>query len=221
MSEDRGVAGAVRERAVRGIRSVFSAQTRSAWIAAAAIAVAALALVAVGAFDAAAEAEPDPVAIGEEVRLSTYAVTVLDAEVTDAVDEQYLEADEGESLLLVTMRLENLSDRTIGVGTTSDKISSRLVNVPSPLLELSGIDDPGSARTWHDVTSSRNPLLQPDVPADITVAWTVSTADLDAHRISLDVHDAVVRTGQIILSSDVITWAQGELVARIDMGVGG
>lgn len=180
--------------------------------------VAGAVLTATGAFTTAVH-EPDRLARGDEVRLSTYAVSVRDVELTDAVEDQHVEADPGETLLLVTVRLENLTDRVVGVGTTADRTTSRLVNATQALLVLSGVDDLESARIWNDVTSVRSPLLQPHVPADITLAWRIPSAALDDGEIALDVYDADVHTGQIILSSDVVVWTRGEHVARIDLGV--
>lgn len=214
MIDVRGAGQQARVAAVRAIRSVFSRDAVPAWIVAGAIGLGLAVLVAVGAFDTAVR-EPAPVALGDEVRLSTYTVTVLDVVVTDAVEEQFFEADPGESLLLVTMRLENLTDSAVGVESTADRVTSRLVNASAPLIELSGAGDPGSARVWHDLDSSASPLLQPGVPADITVGWRVDSALLDTGDVALVVHDALVRTGQIILTSDVVNWTQGDPVARI------
>lgn len=180
------------------------------------LAVGVVALIAAGAFDT-ADHEPDAVAIGDEVHLSTYTVTVLDVEVTDGVDEQYLEADPGESLLLVTLRLENLTDATVSVVGSADRVSSRLINATAPLLELTGVGDPGTALVWNDIASPRYPLLQPDVPAEITAAWRVSTAELEKGAAAIEVHDAIERAGQIIVSSDVVSWTQGALIARVDL----
>lgn len=182
----------------------------------AALAVGVGALIAIGAFDS-AHHEPDAVAIGDEVRLSTYAVTVLDVEVTDAVEEQYLEADPGESLLLVTLRLENLTDATVSVVGSADRVSSRLINATAPLLDLTGVGDPGTALVWSDIDSPRYPLLQPGVPAEITAAWRVSTDELEDGEASIEIHEAIERAGRIIVASDVVSWTQGALIARVDL----
>lgn len=216
MIDVRGAGSRLRAATVRVIRSVFSRSAVPAWIVTGVVAVVAAVLISIGAFDTAVR-EPAAVAVGEEVRLSTYAVTVIDVEVTDAVEEQHFEADPGESLLLVTMRLENLTDTTVGVDSTVDRITSRLVNASESMIVLSGVDDPGNARVWHDATSLKSPLLQPGVPADITVGWRVDSSALDSDALALVVHDSVVRTGQIIIASDVVTWAQGTPVARIEL----
>ncbi|MFT4258124.1 DUF4352 domain-containing protein [Microbacterium sp.] len=214
MSEIKAAVRRARERASTGIRSAFSRGAVPAWIAAGALAVAIVVLIAVGAFDT-VEAPPEPVAIGEEVRLDTYAVTVIDVEVTDAVEEHYFNADPGEVLLVVTMRLENLSDSTIGVDTTPDHVTSRLVGSSTSLLELTGVTIERGPRVWRGA-SSATPLLQPDVPAEITVGWAVDPDDLD--EATLEVYNADVRHGQILLASNVITWTQGAHVARIGLG---
>lgn len=219
MIDLRGARDRVRVTAAHGIRSVFSRRATPAWITLGSLIAAATVLIAVGAFDT-AENEPAAVAIGEEVRLPTYAVTVLDVEVTDAVEDQFLEAEESESLVLVTLRLENLSDATISVDGTSDGISSHLVNSSSPLLDLSGVAVTGSAGYWRDVTSSRRPLLQPDVPAIVTIAWPVESADLDSDDLALEVHEADPQHGNIVVASTDVTWWQGDLVARIDLEAG-
>lgn len=219
MIDVRGAGERARAAAVHAIRAVFSRRAVPAWMAAGALSVGVAALIGFGAFDT-AQHEPAAVAIGEEVRLPTYTVTVLDVEITDAVEEQFIEADPGESLLLVTMRLENLTDATIGVATTTDRITSRLLGSATPLLTLSGVADPGIPQIWRDVGVTKDPLLQPGVPAEVTVAWRVASSELDPGTIALEVHEAVVRSGQIIISSDVVTWARGEMVALIDLETG-
>lgn len=216
MIDVRGAWDRARTAAGDGLRLVFSRRARPFWIAGAGLCLAGAVLTAVGAFDG-IEPEPVEVPVGEEVRLPTYAVTVLDAEVTDAVEEQFLEADAGEALLLVTMRLENLSDRTIGVDTSPDLMTSRLVNASSPLIELTGVTATRSARIWRDVDSPQHPLLQPGVPAEITVAWPVDSAELREGSPALEIHEAEVSTGRFIVSSDAITWMQGDAVARIEL----
>ena len=97
------------------------------------------------------------------------------------------------------------------------KSLSRLINATAPLLELTGVGDPGTALVWNDIASPRYPLLQPDVPAEITAAWRVSTAELEKGAAAIEVHDAIERAGQIIVSSDVVSWTQGALIARVDL----
>lgn len=219
MIDAHGAGRRAREAAARWSRAAFTRHAVPTWIAIGLVLTGGAALAGAGAFTTAVH-QPESLSLGDEVHLSTYSVSVRDVEVTDAVEDQFLEADPGETLLLVTVRLENLTDRAVGVGTTADRTTSRLVNATKSLLVLSGVEDLESARIWSDETSARSPLLQPHVPADITLAWRIPADVLDAGAITLDVYDATVQTGQILLSSDVVFWRQSDLVARIDLGLG-
>ncbi|MGW8483145.1 hypothetical protein ACWGJP_08385 [Microbacterium sp. NPDC055903] len=215
MIEGRGAGRRLRD-ATAPLRRAFGRRAVPVWIAVAVAASASGAVVALGGLDESVS-RPADMALGEEIRLPTHAVTVLDATFADAVEEEFLEAEPGEALLVVTLRLENLTDRPIGLDTTSDRISSRLVNAAEPLLALSGAEPVASASTWLTDGSAGSVVLQPEVPAEVTIAWPVSEADA-VEGIALDVHEARIRSGQIILGSDVITWEQAALVARVDLG---
>ncbi|GAB3595754.1 hypothetical protein [Microbacterium tumbae] len=217
MIDVRGAGRSASSAVSSALRTLFSRRALPAWITIAAMAACLTVLVVTGGLDE-TESVPEPVALGTEVRLSTYAVTVLDVEFADAVEEEFLEADPGETLLVVTMRMENLSDRAVGVDNAADRISSRLVNVAEPLLALSGAEPTSSAAVWRDDGSAGSVILQPSVPAEVRIAWPVSEADVAEEGVQLDVYDAVAQSGQIILASDVVTWRRAGLVARIDLG---
>ncbi|MGV2902645.1 hypothetical protein ACNPM4_13275, partial [Microbacterium sp. AGC62] len=144
---------------------------------------------------------------------------VMDAEVTDEVEEQYLEAEPGETLLIVTVRLENLSDRAVGVEGTADQVASRLLSSSAPLLELSGVTVTDTARSWRTDGSLRAVVLQPGVPADVRIAFPVADDALDEHEAHLDVYDAREQSGQVILSPSAITWRRTDLIARTPVEV--
>ena len=166
-----------------------------------------------------ATTQPLLVPVGSEVRTSLYTVTVIDAEVTDEVEEQYLEAEPGETLLIVTVRLENLSDRAVGVEGTADQVASRLLSSSAPLLELSGVTVTDTARSWRTDGSLRAVVLQPGVPADVRIAFPVADDALDEHEAHLDVYDAREQSGQVILSPSAITWRRTDLIARTPVEV--
>lgn len=182
------------------------------------VVVAAIAVIAAGGLN---RAEPVPAELGpgDEARTSTYAVTVLDAEFTDAVESEFLEADPGEKLLVVTLRLVNLSDQPIGVGTDPDRVTSNLAGTARPLLRIEGIDTSVGATIWRADDSRGSVVLQPDVPSEVAIAWPVPEDAFADGAVVLDVHDAVVRRGAIILSTRVVTWRPGELAARIRVPV--
>lgn len=200
-----------------GRSAVTHARSRSAipvWAALVGVAAAAAALVAIGALD---EAPPSPAhrTAGETVTLSHYAVTVLEATLTDSIEEEYLDADPGNALAVLTARLENLSDTPIGVGTTTDRLQARLVSSSESLLELSGVAGADNAYVFRSDGSFGTVILQPRVPAEVVIAWEVPADAFPEDVLVLDAHEPRITTGQAILSADTVTWRQADLAARI------
>ncbi|MDA4894107.1 hypothetical protein PFZ55_45345 [Streptomyces sp. MS2A] len=154
-----------------------------------------------------------------EVRTSLFAVTVLDAELTDEVEEPSFEADPGEELFVVTLRLENLTSRPAGVVQFVDRVTSRLVASSSPLLTPTGVSPTREARAWRTDGTTRSPVLQPRVPAEVQIAWPVPEGSFADGKAGLDVYDARERAGQLILSASAITWQRTGQAARIDVEV--
>ncbi|WP_460796602.1 hypothetical protein [Microbacterium sp. GXF0217] len=187
------------------------------WIAILVATVAAAVFVGVGGLRP-ASASPTEFDAGEEVRTSLYAVTVLDAETTDVVEDRF-EADPGETLVVLTVRVENLSDRPIALGGSTDRIEARLVNAPEPLLALVDVEPTDFSRSWRTDGSAGGIVLQPDVPTVVQIAWPVPEGAFADGILRLDVHEPDVTTGKVIFSSDYITWQRGDLVARIRVPV--
>jgi hypothetical protein len=206
--------GRARRAVARASRAARSRRAIAAWITGGAIAVLLVTVIASGGLEK-GDFTPTPVAAGEEVRMPMYAITVLDAKLTDEVEEQSLSADPGETLVLVSMRLENLTDRPIGVGRSADQIASRLINVDESLLSLSGVPSAKSRDVWRDDGSAGSVVLQPGVPSEVTIAWITADDAFAGGVVALDVYDAVETRGQVILSADQISWLRGELAARI------
>lgn len=165
-----------------------------------------------------ASASPTEIGVDEEARTSLYAVTVLDAETTDAVEGR-MKADPGETLVVATLRVENLSDRPIDIGGSVDRVEARLVNTAAPLLALVDAEPTDYARSWRTDGSPGTVVLQPDVPAVVQIAWPVPEGSLADGILRLDVHEPEITTGKVILSSDHISWDRGDLVARIAVPV--
>jgi hypothetical protein len=213
----------VRDAAADTARTVFSRRAVPFWIAAAVVVALLAGFVAFGGL-APASRTPTQLSAGQEARTSLYSITVLDAELTDAVESQFLEAEPGETLLVVTVRLENLSDHAVGVERSADRVESRMIIGRESLLELSGITATGTARSWRADGSTPAVILQPHVPAEVTIAWPIADDDataavLDTGRARLDVHDAVEQSGQVILAASTITWRRAELHAQLDLEV--
>lgn len=190
------------------------------WVAAAAVAALLIVVIATGGF-AQAVSEPREVDAGDEVRTGQLSVAVRDAEFTREVESEYLDAEDGEVLLVMTLALENLTDRPIGVGTSADRIDTNLVNHEQPLLDLAGLESTDSAYVWRADGSAGQVYLQPGVPAEVMIAWPVPDDSTAGETVSLDVHEAVIGTGAVILSSRVVTWRAGDIAARIAVPVSG
>lgn len=186
------------------------------WAAAAALVAAVIVVAAVGGF-AQAQLAPTVLGAGDEARTSVYAITVLDAEFTTEVEAEYLEAEPGQKLLVMTTTMENLSDAPIGVATTADRIKAGFVNTDDPLLDLDGVTAIDTVSVWRADGSAGQVILQPGVPSEVMLAWTVPDDAFPDGVVSLDVHDVEIRRGAVILSSSVVTWRPAELSARIDL----
>lgn len=162
---------------------------------------------------------PASTAAGTEVATSLFTVTVLDATVTEEVEEQFWDAEPGETLLLVTVRLENLTDRPAAMLGATDRLTSRLIESDSALLTLDGITATETPRAWHADGGVRTPVLQPGVPADIVIGWPIPDDALTDDSVQVNVFDARERAGQVIVSASATTWTRTELLARVSVEV--
>jgi hypothetical protein len=208
-----GRSAAARAVVARWGRS-FAEVPRWIWFAAGAVAVVLVVVGLVGGY-ATARTTHAEVGAGDEVRTSAYAIAVVDAEFTDAVESEFLSADAGETLLVLTTRMENLSDEAVGVATTADRTRAGFVNTDRPLLELVGVTPLEVVSVWRDDGSSGQVVLQPGVPSEVTFAFTVPDDAYVDRDVAIDVHEVEVRRGAVILSSRVVSWRPAELVARI------
>lgn len=206
--------GRARSSAARAARATVNRRTAPAWVAGGVIAAFLTSVIALGGLET-GEATPTPLAAGEEVRLSLYAATVLDAHFTDEIEEKFLVAEPGEKLIVVTLQLENLSERPIGVGNAADKVESHLISVEDPLLSLPGATADDGVQAWRGDGSAGPVILQPGVPSEVTLAWTAPDDAFADGSVYLDVYDAVEARGQVLLSEDHVRWQRGELAARI------
>ena len=115
----------------------------------------------------------------------------------------------------MTLEMLNLSDAPVGVGTTADRTKAGFVNTENPLLDLVGTTAVDSAAVWRADGSAGQVILQPGVPSEVTIAWTVPEDAFPDGVVTLDVHEVEVRRGAVILSSGVVTWRAAETSARI------
>lgn len=215
----RAIAEKARRASARAAREATRRSALPFWIAGATAAGILIVFLVAGGL-AAAERVPTAVDAGSEVRTSLYSVTVIDAELTDEVAEEFLEADPGETLLVMTVEIENLSDRPIGVGTAANRVESKLVNSRTPLLDVPEVADSFSTRAWRTDASAGGVVLQPGVPSELHIAWSVPDDAFPDGIAELNVFDANAQGGQIILSSSVISWQRSDQVARVTVDLG-
>lgn len=217
------MAAGARHASADAARTIFNRSALPVWIAAAAAVALIAGFIGLGGL-APASRTPAQIPVGDTARTSMYAVEVRDAALSDAVESQFLEAEPGETLLVVTVRLENLSDRAIGVERSADRVDSHLIAGSKPMLALSGLTATGTARSWRTGGSLRAVILQPGVPAEVTIAWPVADDDATVRTLAdgtarLDVHDATEQSGQVILAASSISWRRAELSAQLELEV--
>src|SRR5690606_39200930 len=135
-----------------------------------------------------------------------------------AIEDQFMEAEAGETLVVATMTLENTSGLPVGITSPADRVSAGFLTVREPLLSLSGTELTGSVRAWRADGSAGSVILQPGIPSTVKIAWSVPEDAVRAGGVHLDIYDAQVSSGQILISADQIFWRRGELTARIELG---
>lgn len=216
----RAIADRARTASIRAAQAATRRTALPFWIVGATAAGILTVFLVAGGLSA-AERVPTPVAAGDEVRTSLYAVTVIDAELTDEVESEYFSADAGETLLVMTVQIENLSDRPIGADTGVNRVEAKLVNSRTPLLSVLQATNSFSTRAWRSDGSAGGVILQPGVPDEVMIAWAVPDDAFPDGTVQLDVFDAYVQGGRVILSSSVVLWERAEQVARITVDLGG
>lgn len=201
-------------------RRAVSRESVPVWAGSGILAALLVAVLALGGLNS-AEPSPAQLAVGDEQRTPLYAVTVLDARLTDEVEEEYISADAGQTLVVVTVRIENLAPYPIGVGRGVDRVQARVVNVTEPLLTLSGFDTDESSYAWRTDGSSGGVVLQPRVPAEVDIVWPMPVDAVADGTATLDVYAADETRGKVILSADHVTWRRGAHVARFAVDLEG
>lgn len=197
-------------------RAAVDRSARPVWIIAGLVAVTAGAFAAAGTFGP-ASGSASVVAMGEEVAVPLYSVSVQDLDVVPEVEDNYMPVSEGEVILVLTVRLENLSDGTIGIDRGVDRTDSHLLAVNDPLLELSGITPSRPGVAWREDGSVDAVRLQPGVPAEVRIGWYVDESDLKEATVALNVYDAYAEGGHVLISRDSVSWWRDDLVAQIEL----
>ena len=152
-----------------------------------------------GGLDAAAVDPLPELTAGDTFAGSDLEMTVVGVELRSDHGNTSLYPDEekGERVLVVTVDVVNTFPTPRGSVKGAD----------SPMIDgirVDGIDEPASVSRADDGRGS--PLLQPDVPARLLVAWIVGPDDFrDGEEITLTLPDSTHYVGQSVMRGDYWT----------------
>lgn len=150
-----------------------------------------------GGLEAAAVDPLPELAVGDTFAGSDLEMTVVGVELRDdrGNSSAYPDEEKGERVLVVTVDVVNTFP-TPRLSITSGK-KLPMVNG----IHVDGIDEPGSVSRADDGRGS--PMLQPDVPARLLVAWVVGPDDFrDGEEITLTLPDSTHYVGQSVVRGD-------------------
>ena len=146
----------------------------------------------------AAAVDPVPVvAVGETFEGSDLEMTVVGVELRDERSSALVFPDEekGERVLAVEIDVVNTFSTPRGSATSSK--NSAVVDG----IRIEGLDDTAAVSRADDGTGS--PMLQPDVPVRLLLAWVVGPDDFhDGDEIRLTLPDSTHRVGQSVVRGD-------------------
>ncbi|ALJ20027.1 hypothetical protein [Microbacterium sp. No. 7] len=164
------------------------------------------------AFGGIATAEPPPLPElqpGDEHRSTQVAITPVRAVLVDDLAEAGASPADGERVLAVHVRLENAWTEPLTLYTTSTTLETISV------AELAGTA-PTAVSRLDDAT--RNPILQPRVPVDVVLAWTVPAERFaDGDPLALTLNDMTLHTGSSVASGR--WWKDPVPAARVTLSL--
>lgn len=165
------------------------------------IAIGTLALAATAAFgglEAVEDPEPVELAAGEEFRGELAAITIERGVLIDDFGEGGAWTDEGERALVIVLRAENLWTQWIGTGASGSDFAQTFELTGTPDLEIE------SFALFEDATLG--PVLQPGVPAQLTMTYLVPERLLAAgDEVRIALRDQTVARGQDLVYGDYWT----------------
>ncbi|MFS0894307.1 hypothetical protein [Microbacterium sp. 179-I 3D3 NHS] len=198
-TDDRAVAAAN-----AGARAKILAWSRrtidlvpTSWLITGAGAVLLAATAIFGGLEAAAVDPIPTIAVGEVHRGSDMEMTVTDVELQDEPGnaQVFPDGEKGERVLVVTVDVINTFDRPRG--STSGSPLSPVVDG----IRIDGLEEKGTVSRADDGLGS--PMLQPDVPTRLLLAWIVGPEDFRAgQEVSLTLPDSDHYVGQSVVRGD-------------------
>lgn len=185
------------------------------WFAGIATALFLAATAAFGGLATAATPEITALEPGDEHRNDQLAITVERAVLVDEFPEAGVFVDDGERVLALLLSVENTWDEPLTASPHSSVTESLTIDALA--------DPPDSVARYDDATI--NPVLQPGVPAQIVLAWTVEAGAFDdAQRLTVELNDMTLYTGSFVANGQWWTdpvAAATLTVAVEDIGAGG
>jgi len=172
----------------------------TSWLITGAGAVLLAATAIFGGLEAAAVDPTPEVAVGEMFAGSDLEMTIVGVELSDDRDNVLVFPDEekGERVLTIVVDVVNTFDKP---RASSDNEAA------SPVLDgilLEGLDERPSISRADDGAGS--PILQPDVPARLLLAWVVGPDDFhDGDEVHLTLPDSTHYVGQSVMRGDYWT----------------
>ncbi len=203
-------------RNARWLRDVTD-RVPTAWLPGIVTAVFLGAAAAFGGLEAVAAPPIATLQAGEEHRNDMLAFTVERAVLIDSFPEAgaSANAEKGERVLAVVVTAENTWDRA--VPAENDASLTGMLRAPS-------LADPVPVAAARFDDGTKEPWLQPGLPAELVVTWIIDEDELAAgDQIELDLRDFSLQQGQVVFSGDV--WSDPVVTARIaipstDVGAG-
>jgi len=173
------------------------------WLAGAATVVFLGATAAFGGLATAAEPGTAAIEPGAEHRNDQFAFTVESAQLRDADPDAGIYLDEGERLLSVRVRVENVFAEPQAVGDLVENIA--IDGIDAKKLSVVRVDD--------GTFVSR---LQPDVPAEVEFRLRVGAGDYrDGDVLHLTLNDLSYYVGSFVMSG--AAWVDPEPVAEMSL----
>ncbi|MDT3317655.1 hypothetical protein Q9S71_12580 [Microbacterium sp. KSW4-11] len=203
----------------RGIRSPRNARwlrdvtdrVPTAWLPGIVTAVFLGAAAAFGGLEAVAAPPIANLQPGDEHRNDMLALTVERAVLIDSFPEAgaSANAENGERVLAVVVTAENTWDRA--VPAENDASLTGMLRAPS-------LADPVPVAAARFDDGTKEPWLQPGLPAELVVTWIIGADELAAgDELELELRDFTLQEGQIVFSGEV--WIDPVVSARVSVPV--
>ncbi len=195
----------------RGLRWIRAATDRvpTTWFAGLATALFLAGTAAFGGLSTVAAEPVRELSAGQEHINDQLALSVQRAVLVDDLPEVGVEAGAGKRVLALIATVENRWTQPLP--TVGDTSVTQAVRVPDL-----GDTRPDAVARYDDATHS--PWLQPRVPAEVVMAWTVDAGAFEAgDTLSVELHDTRLSVGRLVTAGEA--WVDPVLAARVSVSI--